>query len=107
MTKKFRSLDESVEMCSTDNPSVTCTKLPEFWRANKKFSTPFTVQFADRSLAPEGVRVTITAANHKNQNPELKNNQTIVTNGIARFNDLRFVGKSGRGKLKSSRNWLI
>lgn len=96
MTKKFRNHDERVEMSSTDHPLVTCTKLPEFWRANKKFSTPFTVQFADMSLAPEGTRVTITAANHKNQNPEIRNNQSVVVNGMARFNDLRFVGKSGR-----------
>ena len=30
---------------------------------------------------------------------ELKNNISIVKDGIARFEDLRFIGKSGRGKL--------
>ena len=30
---------------------------------------------------------------------ELRNNTTTFKNNVARFNDLRFIGRSGRGKL--------
>jgi hypothetical protein len=38
------------------------------------------------------------AGNEENPIADIKNNETEVQGQIARFSDLRFVGKSGRGK---------
>lgn len=47
---------------------------------------------------PDGTEVIIAAGNDENFNPELKNNTAQMKGGVAKFNDLRFVGRSGRGK---------
>lgn len=47
---------------------------------------------------PDGTEVIIAAGNDENFNPELKNNRAQMKDGVAKFNDLRFVGRSGRGK---------
>ena len=49
----------------------------------------------------DGTMVTIAAGNDENYCAELKNNTAVMKNQVARFNDLRFVGRSGRGKLEN------
>lgn len=41
----------------------------------------------------------VKAGNDENYSAELRNNNAVMKNGVAKFNDLRFVGRSGRGKL--------
>ena len=45
----------------------------------------------------EGVVVTVMAGNDENCSAELRNASTVMKGGAARFNDLRFIGRSGRG----------
>ena len=42
--------------------------------------------------------VTLSAGNDENYGAELRNNMASVRDGVAKFTDLRFVGRSGRGK---------
>ena len=93
--KSKKSLFKS-EIYQTENEYVKCTKLPEFIRAKKYLGGPFCVYFENK-VVPDGVKVTIRASNFKNPNAELKNNESLVKNGMAEFTDLRFNGKSGRG----------
>uniref|UniRef100_A0A8C3R3T7 Runt-related transcription factor n=1 Tax=Cyanoderma ruficeps TaxID=181631 RepID=A0A8C3R3T7_9PASS len=47
---------------------------------------------------PDGTVVTVMAGNDENYSAELRNASAVMKNQVARFNDLRFVGRSGRGK---------
>lgn len=49
---------------------------------------------------PDGTVVTVMAGNDENYSAELRNASAVMKNQVARFNDLRFVGRSGRGKWK-------
>lgn len=97
---KIRGGEESdpgvLELVQTDEPAVKCTKLPEFIRAKKHLGAPFCVYVA-QGFVPDATRVVVEAGNFKNPCAELKNNVSRVFNGVARFDDLRFLGKSGRG----------
>lgn len=46
---------------------------------------------------PDGTLVTVMAGNDENYSAELRNATAAIKNQVARFNDLRFVGRSGRG----------
>ena len=46
----------------------------------------------------DGTLVTLNAGNDDNYGSELRNNSALMRDGVAKFNDLRFVGRSGRGK---------
>ena len=46
----------------------------------------------------DGTLVTLNAGNDDNNGAELMNNSAQMVDGVAKFNDLRFVGRSGRGK---------
>lgn len=46
----------------------------------------------------DGTIVTIRAGNDDNWCGELRNCTAVMKNQVAKFNDLRFVGRSGRGK---------
>ncbi|CAJ0942138.1 unnamed protein product [Ranitomeya imitator] len=46
----------------------------------------------------DGSVVTVMAGNDENYSAELRNASAVMKNQVARFNDLRFVGRSGRGK---------
>lgn len=48
---------------------------------------------------PDGTLVTVMAGNDENYSAELRNATAAIKNQVARFNDLRFVGRSGRGKM--------
>lgn len=47
----------------------------------------------------DGTLVTIRAGNDENYSAELRNCSAVMKNQVAKFNDLRFVGRSGRGEL--------
>ena len=47
---------------------------------------------------PDGTVVSIRAGNDDNDCGELKNHTAVMKNQVANFSDLRFVGRSGRGK---------
>ncbi|XP_068698837.1 runt-related transcription factor 1-like isoform X2 [Montipora capricornis] len=96
-----RSLIEALaeypgELVKTDSPNFVCSVLPSHWRCNKTLPVAFkVVALGD---IPDGVLVTIAAGNDENFAAELRNATAVMKNQVARFNDLRFVGRSGRGK---------
>lgn len=51
---------------------------------------------------PDGVVVTVMAGNEDNSSAELRNATAIMKQGYAHFNDLRFIGRSGRGRYTDS-----
>lgn len=46
----------------------------------------------------DGTNVFIRAGNDENYCAELRNERATMKDQVAKFNDLRFVGRSGRGK---------
>ena len=46
----------------------------------------------------DGTIVTLRAGNDENYCAELRNCTSVMKNQVAKFNDLRFVGRSGRGE---------
>lgn len=85
------------ELVQTGSPMILCSALPTHWRSNKSLPGQFRVVALDYDI-PDGTEVVITAGNDENFNPELRNNTAPMKNGVAKFSDLRFVGRSGRGK---------
>lgn len=57
------------------------------------------VQVVALGDVPDGTLVTVMAGNDENYSAELRNATAAMKNQVARFNDLRFVGRSGRGTL--------
>nr|CDS28100.1 Protein lozenge [Hymenolepis microstoma] len=88
--------DHPGDLVVTGSPHLLCSRLPKHWRSNKSLPTPFRVV----SLVPvlDGTRVSVSAGNEERPFAELKNAVAIMQNQEARFNDLRFLGRSGRGK---------
>ncbi|KAM9726324.1 runt-related transcription factor 2 [Menidia menidia] len=84
-------------LVKTDSPNFLCSSLPQHWRCNKTLPRAFTVVALGNDV-PDGVVVTVMAGNDDNNNAELRNATTTMKQGCAHFNDLRFVGRSGRGK---------
>lgn len=87
------------ELLRTGSPNILCSKLPDHWRANK--TLPVTFKVVCLNEVPDDTLVTIKAGNDDNCCGELRNNTALMKNQVAKFNDLRFVGRSGRGKLFS------
>ena len=85
------------ELVKTASPSFLCTALPTHWRSNKTLPMAFKV-IALGDVA-DGTMVTLRAGNDENYCAELRNSTSVMKNQVAKFNDLRFVGRSGRGKL--------
>lgn len=85
-----------VSSVRTGSPYFLCSALPNHWRSNKTLPVAFKVV----SLAEvgDGTMVTIKAGNDENWSAELRNCSAVMKNHVAKFNDLRFVGRSGRGK---------
>ncbi|MFH4982542.1 hypothetical protein AB6A40_009251 [Gnathostoma spinigerum] len=96
LEESLTSISATNKILQTGCPNVICTALPSHWRSNKSLPYPFTV-FA-LGPVPDGTVVTVAAGNEENCCADLRNNKTQMNGQIARFNDLRFVGKSGRGK---------
>lgn len=84
------------ELVTTGSPSVLCSTLPTHWRSNKSLPCAFKVVALDD--IQDGTIVTIKAGNDENYCAELRNCTAVMKNQVAKFNDLRFVGRSGRGK---------
>ncbi|CAL8286014.1 unnamed protein product [Lota lota] len=88
--------DHAGELVRTDSPNFLCSVLPSHWRCNKTLPVAFkVVALGD---VPDGMLVTVMAGNDENYSAELRNASAVMKNQVARFNDLRFVGRSGRGK---------
>uniref|UniRef100_A0A3B4FVR8 Runt domain-containing protein n=1 Tax=Pundamilia nyererei TaxID=303518 RepID=A0A3B4FVR8_9CICH len=81
----------------TDSPNFLCSSLPQHWRCNKTLPRAFTVVALGNDV-PDGVAVTVMAGNDENVSAELRNATATMKQGCAHFNDLRFIGRSGRGK---------
>ncbi|XP_054456345.1 runt-related transcription factor 3-like [Anoplopoma fimbria] len=84
-------------LVQTDSPNFLCSSLPQHWRCNKTLPRAFTVVALGNDV-PDGVVVTVMAGNDDNNSAELRNATATMKQGYAHFNDLRFIGRSGRGK---------
>lgn len=82
----------------TGSPDVMCSVLPQHWRSNKTLPGGFKVVALGEVL--DGTLVTVRAGNDENCSAELRNNSAVMKNRVAKFNDLRFVGRSGRGEYR-------
>lgn len=80
----------------TGSPYIMCSALPNHWRSNKTLPVAFKV--VALTDVGDGTIVTIRAGNDDNWCGELRNCTAVMKNQVAKFNDLRFVGRSGRGK---------
>uniref|UniRef100_A0A6G1SG63 Segmentation protein Runt n=1 Tax=Aceria tosichella TaxID=561515 RepID=A0A6G1SG63_9ACAR len=85
------------ELVRTGSPNILCSALPNHWRANK--TLPVTFKVVCLNEVPDDTLVTVKAGNDDNCCGELRNNTALMKHQVAKFNDLRFVGRSGRGKL--------
>lgn len=85
------------ELVRTGSPNILCSALPTHWRANK--TLPVTFKVVCLNEVPDDTLVTVKAGNDDNCCGELRNNTALMKHQVAKFNDLRFVGRSGRGKL--------
>lgn len=84
------------ELIRTGSPLFVCTVLPPHWRSNKTLPVAFkVVALGDIG---DGTMVTVKAGNDENYCAELRNCTAVMKNQVAKFNDLRFVGRSGRGE---------
>lgn len=87
------------ELIRTGSPMFVCTVLPPHWRSNKTLPVAFkVVALGD---IPDGTMVSVRAGNDENYCAELRNCTAVMKNQVAKFNDLRFVGRSGRGKYRN------
>ncbi|XP_046406774.1 segmentation protein Runt-like [Ischnura elegans] len=84
------------ELVQTGSPGFLCSALPSHWRSNKSLPVAFKVVALDDVM--DGTLVTVRAGNDENYCAELRNCTAVMKNQVAKFNDLRFVGRSGRGK---------
>lgn len=85
------------ELIRTGSPHFVCTVLPAHWRSNKTLPVAFKVVALGEVM--DGTLVTIRAGNDENYCAELRNCTAVMKNQVAKFNDLRFVGRSGRGNV--------
>ncbi|KAF6770756.1 hypothetical protein AHF37_11053 [Paragonimus kellicotti] len=97
-TLKRALREHTNELIATSCPHVFCTPLPKHWRSNKSLPNQFRV--VSLVHIPDGVRVSVTAGNEERPCAELKNPVTVMHANEARFSDLRFLGRSGRGESK-------
>jgi len=84
------------ELVRTGCPNFVCSALPRHWRSNK--SLPLTFKVAALGKVEDGTKVMLAAGNEENHCAELRNAVTYISNQVAKFTDLRFIGRSGRGK---------
>lgn len=87
------------DLVRTGSPFLVCTILPTHWRSNKTLPVAFKVVALGE--VPDGTAVTIRAGNDENYCAELRNCTALMKNQVAKFNDLRFVGRSGRGQSRT------
>ncbi|KAF0309621.1 Segmentation protein Runt [Amphibalanus amphitrite] len=89
-------LESEGTLLATEAPNVLCTRLPGHWRSNKTLPTCFRVVSLDG--ISDGTEVILRAGNEDNPCAEVRNNRAVMKGQVAKFSDLRFVGRSGRGK---------
>ncbi|XP_012253143.1 segmentation protein Runt [Athalia rosae] len=99
--ESFGAIHDTLRAChgdlvQTGSPAILCSALPTHWRSNKSLPVAFKVVALDD--VNDGTLVTIRAGNDENCCGELRNCTAVMKNQVAKFNDLRFVGRSGRGK---------
>uniref|UniRef100_A0A673M5B6 Runt-related transcription factor n=1 Tax=Sinocyclocheilus rhinocerous TaxID=307959 RepID=A0A673M5B6_9TELE len=97
--------DHPGELVRTDSPNFLCSVLPTHWRCNK--TLPIAFKVVALGDIPDGTLVTVMAGNDENYSAELRNATAAIKNQVARFNDLRFVGRSGRGKMHITIPYLV
>lgn len=98
--ESFSAIHDTLRAChgdlvQTGSPAILCSALPTHWRSNKSLPVAFKVVALDD--VTDGTLVTIRAGNDENCCGELRNCTAVMKNQVAKFNDLRFVGRSGRG----------
>uniref|UniRef100_A0A183A9A9 Runt domain-containing protein n=1 Tax=Echinostoma caproni TaxID=27848 RepID=A0A183A9A9_9TREM len=86
----------TMDLIQTSSPHLFCTPLPKHWRSNKSLPNQFRV--VSLITIPDGTRVSVSAGNEDRPFAELKNPITVMHGNEARFSDLRFLGRSGRGE---------
>ncbi|XP_067947808.1 runt-related transcription factor 1-like isoform X2 [Watersipora subatra] len=84
------------ELIRSDSLAFLVSPLPTHWRSNK--TLPFAFKVVALTEIKDGTKVIVQAGNSENNNAELRNSVAIMKGGVAKFTDLRFIGKSGRGK---------
>jgi len=84
------------QLVRTGSPNFVCSALPDHWRSNKTLTTIF--KFAALGEVTDGTKVTLSAGNDENHCAELRNAVSYMIDQVANFNDLRFIGRSGRGR---------
>ncbi|XP_049818004.1 runt-related transcription factor 3 isoform X1 [Aethina tumida] len=84
------------ELVRTCSPYFLCSAIPGHWRSNKALPVAFKVVAVGE--ISDGTEVLVHAGNDENYHAEMRNFKAEMKNQVARFNDLRFVGRSGRGK---------
>lgn len=89
-------LGEHGDLVQTGSPCILCSPLPNHWRSNKSLPMAFKV-FTFQEVN-DGTIVTVKSGNDDNYCGEVRNHTAVMKNQIAKFSDLRFVGRSGRGK---------
>lgn len=89
-------LGENGDLIQTGSPCILCSPLPSHWRSNKSLPTSFKV-FTFQEV-PDGTLVSVKCGNDDNWGGEIRNCTAVMKNQLAKFSDLRFVGRSGRGK---------
>ncbi|XP_019771336.2 uncharacterized protein LOC109545231 isoform X2 [Dendroctonus ponderosae] len=94
MLYKIQGEHPGEQFAPTGSPYILCSKLPEHWRSNKTLPMGFRVIAATEVL--DGTKVVVQAGNDENCTAEMRNYSAVMKNGEAKFNDLRFVGRSGR-----------
>ena len=93
------------ELVRTGSPCVLCSSLPTHWRSNKTLPAAFRVVCLGG--IDDGTLVTVRAGNDENWSAELRNGTAVMKNHVAKFNDLRFIGRSGRGNKRSFSFFLL
>jgi len=92
----FSALDDTTsKLIRTGSPNVVCSLLPEHWRINKALPAAFRV--VALTAVADGTAVELAAGNDENMCGELVNSTAVMHDQIARFTDLRFISRSGRG----------
>ena len=89
---------DSAQLMRTGSPNILCTQLPSHWRSNKTLPSTFKVIILGGAEVKDGTVVEIKAGNEENCCGDIRNARALTKNGIAKFHDLRFVGRSGRGR---------
>nr|CAD7457646.1 unnamed protein product [Timema tahoe] len=90
--------EHSGELVRTGSPYFLCSALPTHWRSNKTLPIAFKVVALGDVV--DGTLVTVRAGNDENYCAELRNCTAVMKNQVAKFNDLRFVGRSGRDRYR-------